>query len=182
MMTPPIFLFNSWLYFTIAMHFTTTLHDEAGVVALGTALAQTLKPGLAIYLYGNLGAGKTTLTRALLHASGHTGSVKSPTYTLVEPYTARIAGQTLDVMHFDLYRMIDEEEFLQAGFRDYFNAHTICIVEWPEKAATLLPPADLAIHLSVLAEGAESERQVELHALSAQGVDCVRRLKFVPNL
>lgn len=159
-------------------HFTAHLHEEAGTIALGAALARAVRPGLAIYLHGDLGAGKTALTRAMLHAMGHDGHVKSPTYTLAEPYSIELDGQTVNVIHFDLYRMASAEEFLDAGFREYFNHQTICIVEWPEKAEAVLPPPDINISLSVAGEG----RDVELQASSEQGVECLNRLKFAPNL
>lgn len=159
-------------------HFHTHLHDEAGTLALGASLARTLAPGLVIYLHGELGAGKTALTRALLHACGYTGHVKSPTYTLAEPYAVNIDGATLHVIHFDLYRMLDPEEFLDAGFREAFNARNVCIVEWPEKADTVLPPPDISINLTVAGSG----RDVELRALSDKGSQCLDRLHFAPNL
>jgi tRNA threonylcarbamoyladenosine biosynthesis protein TsaE len=159
-------------------NFTAHLHEEAGTLALGASLARALQPGLTIYLHGDLGAGKTALTRAMLHALGHTGHVKSPTYTLAEPYTVTIGDASVQVIHFDLYRMASAEEFLDAGFREYFNQQTICIIEWPEKAETVLPPPDISISLAVAGEG----RDVELHALSDQGVECLNRLKFAPNL
>jgi tRNA threonylcarbamoyladenosine biosynthesis protein TsaE len=157
---------------------TLHLHEEAGTLELGTMLAQALAPGLTIYLHGDLGAGKTALTRAMLHALGHQGHVKSPTYTLAEPYTVEIDGKETSVVHFDLYRMASPEEFLDAGFRDHFNHQSICIVEWPEKAETILPPPDISITLSVAGAG----RDVELLALSDQGAACLNRLKFAPNL
>ncbi|MFJ7568037.1 tRNA (adenosine(37)-N6)-threonylcarbamoyltransferase complex ATPase subunit type 1 TsaE [Herminiimonas sp. NPDC097707] len=157
---------------------TVHLHEEAGTIALGAALARALQPGLTIYLHGDLGAGKTALTRAMLHALGHEGHVKSPTYTLAEPYAITLAGQTVNVIHFDLYRMASAEEFLEAGFREYFNHQTICVIEWPEKAEAVLPPPDLSISLAVAGEG----RDVELQPLSEQGVECLNRLKFAPNL
>ena len=104
--------------------------------------------------------------------------MKSPTYTLAEPYTVTIGDASVQVIHFDLYRMASAEEFLDAGFREYFNQQTICIIEWPEKAETVLPPPDISISLAVAGEG----RDVELHALSDQGVECLNRLKFAPNL
>ncbi|MEO8408321.1 MAG: tRNA (adenosine(37)-N6)-threonylcarbamoyltransferase complex ATPase subunit type 1 TsaE [Oxalobacteraceae bacterium] len=159
-------------------HFHTHLHDEAGTLALGAALARTLAPGLVIYLHGELGAGKTALTRALLHAAGYTGHVKSPTYTLAEPYAVSIDGTTMHVIHFDLYRMHAPEEFLDAGFREAFNGHNVCIVEWPEKADTVLPPPDIGITLTVAGLG----RDVELRALSDKGSQCLDRLHFAPNL
>jgi tRNA threonylcarbamoyladenosine biosynthesis protein TsaE len=159
-------------------HFTAHLHDEAATAALGAALARALLPGLAIHLHGDLGAGKTALTRAMLHAAGHEGTVKSPTYTLSEPYRVRLDGKMVDVIHFDLYRMSSAEEFLDAGFREDFNAHNICIVEWPEKADPLLPAPDVNIILNVAGQG----RDVELQALSDLGLLCLDRLKFAPNL
>ena len=159
-------------------HLTAHLHEEAGTLALGAALARAIEPGLTIYLHGDLGAGKTALTRALLHALGYDGHVKSPTYTLAEPYTVDVHGHTINVIHFDLYRMAGPDEFLDAGFRDHFNEQTVCIIEWPEKADGVLPPPDIRISLAVAGEG----RDVELHALSDQGVECLNRLKFAPNL
>ena len=159
-------------------HFKAHLHDEAGTAALGAALARALAPGLAIYLHGDLGAGKTALTRALLHAAGHAGNVKSPTYTLSEPYRVQLDGRAVNVIHFDLYRMGSAEEFLDAGFREDFNGDNICIVEWPEKAEPVLPPPDLHVYLAVSGTG----RDVELHGSSALGLSCLERLHFAPNL
>lgn len=159
-------------------HFLAHLHDEAGTSALGAALARALAPGLVIYLHGDLGAGKTALTRALLHASGHAGHVKSPTYTLAEPYAIRLHGRAQNIIHFDLYRMVDAQEFLEAGFRENFNDDNICIVEWPEKAEDVLPPPDLNIFLTVQGAG----RDVRLQALSERGALCLQRLHFAPNL
>ena len=159
-------------------HYTTRLKDEAGTLALGAALARAITAGMTIYLHGDLGAGKTALTRALLHAAGHSGHVKSPTYTLAEPYSIVIDDSPVDVIHFDLYRMISAEDFIDAGFREYFGGQTICIIEWPEKAAGILPPADLDIFLAVVGAG----REVELNAHSDQGFQCLARLAFAPNL
>ena len=159
-------------------HFKSHLHDEAGTAALGAALSRAILPGMAIHLHGDLGAGKTALTRALLHAAGHQGNVKSPTYTLSEPYSVQLEGRAVNVIHFDLYRMSSPEEFLDAGFREDFNGDNICIVEWPEKADPVLPPPDLHIFLAVAGEG----RDVELQASSALGLSCLQRLKFAPNM
>lgn len=158
-------------------HFTAHLPDESATAALGAALARALVPGLAIHLHGDLGAGKTALTRALIQAAGHKGNVKSPTYTLAEPYTIELDGQAVNVIHFDLYRMSSPEEFLDAGFREDFNSHNVCIVEWPEKADPVLPAPDLNVWLTV----AEAGRDVELQALSEQGLLCLDRLKYLPN-
>jgi tRNA threonylcarbamoyladenosine biosynthesis protein TsaE len=152
------------------------LPDEAATLQLGAALARALVPGLVIYLHGDLGAGKTALTRALLHAAGHKGTVKSPTYTLSEPYRVQLDGEPVKVIHYDLYRMSSPEEFLDAGFREDFDGKNICIVEWPEKGEPVLPPPDLRVLLSVSGHG----RDVELQPLSQLGLLCLDRLSFVP--
>ncbi|MEC5217978.1 tRNA threonylcarbamoyladenosine biosynthesis protein TsaE [Actimicrobium sp. GrIS 1.19] len=159
-------------------HIAIQLKDEAGTIALGAALARVLTPGLTLYLHGDLGAGKTALTRALLHAAGYAGHVKSPTYTLVEPYTIALHDHMVEVMHFDLYRMLSADDFLDAGFREYFNSDNICIVEWPEKADGVLPPADLDVFLTLAGDG----RKVELVAHSDQGFQCLDQLHFAPNM
>lgn len=149
-------------------HSVVVLPDEAATLALGKALARALCPGLVIGLRGDLGAGKTTLSRGLLHGLGHVGKVKSPTYTLVEPYV--ISG--LYLYHFDLYRFAGPEEWEAAGFRDYFNPQSVCLVEWPEKAGALLPPTDIEIHLAPSGAG----RSATLHAHTEQGKRCLERL------
>ena len=133
----------------MAHDITLSLADEAATLALGARLAQAIGIGQTVYLHGDLGAGKTTLVRGLLHGLGHAGKVKSPTYTLVEPYV--ISG--LSLYHFDLYRFNDPEEWDAAGFRDYFNPQSVCLVEWPERARELLPDPDLDIELSPQAGG-----------------------------
>jgi tRNA threonylcarbamoyladenosine biosynthesis protein TsaE len=171
-------LFDKQTTFYSMQQFSAHLHDEAGTAALGAALARAIAPGLSIHLHGDLGAGKTALTRALLHAAGHTGHVKSPTYALSEPYCILLGGRSVNLIHFDLYRMGSPEEFLDAGFREDFNGDNICIVEWPEKGAPVLPPPDLNVFLAVSGEG----RDVKLQASSESGLSCLLRLKFAPNL
>lgn len=149
------------------------LPDESHTLALGRQLAASLVPGLTIYLHGDLGAGKTTITRALITATGYAGRVKSPTYTLVEPYDIDLHGTPLTLYHFDLYRMGEPEEFLDAGFREHFGGDNICIVEWPEKGHPVLPDADIHITLMICKTG----RQVQLQALSAKGHQYLSRLK-----
>lgn len=156
---------------------TAYLPDESATQALGAALARALAPGLVIYLQGDLGAGKTALTRALLHAAGHKGAVKSPTYTLSEPYRIERDGSMLNLIHYDLYRMSSPEEFLDAGFREDFDGKNICVVEWPEKGAPVLPPPDVQVLLSVSGLG----RTVELQALSELGLLCLERLHYPPD-
>lgn len=128
---------------------TLPLADENATLALSGRLAAHLLPGMVIYLHGDLGAGKTCLVRGILHALGYSGRVKSPTYTLLEPY--RAAG--LNLRHFDLYRLQDEDEWESAGFRDEFNGNNIFFIEWPEKAQSLIPPADVVVDLQILPSG-----------------------------
>ncbi len=127
----------------------TNLPDEPATLALGAALGSSLEPGLVIYLRGELGAGKTTLARGMLRALGHTGPVKSPTYALVEVYEV----SRLHLHHFDFYRFHDPKEWIDAGFRESFNGRTVSLIEWPEKAAGQLSPADLEIDLGFAASG-----------------------------
>lgn len=152
----------------MAHDITLNLADEAATLSLGGRLARVVQSGQSIYLHGDLGAGKTTLVRGLLHGMGHIGKVKSPTYTLVEPYV--ISG--LSLYHFDLYRFNDPEEWDAAGFRDHFNPATICLVEWPEKARELLPDPDIDVFLSPVGAG----RQVRLMANTPSGKQTLEAL------
>ena len=121
---------------------------------------------LHLSLIGDLGAGKTTFTRYLLQALGHIGKVKSPTYTLCEPYQLAIDGREFSLHHFDLYRMRYAEEWLDAGFRDTFSNPGICIVEWPEKAEGTLPATDAELHLTM---NDDESRGLIIKATSSNG-------------
>ena len=140
--------------------------DEHALVAFAAAMAREVTgntQGLIIYLQGQLGAGKTTFARGFLRGLGFEGIVKSPTYTLVEPY-ALVDDRMC--YHFDLYRLVDPEELEFTGARDYFSESSICLIEWPERAAGYLPTADLVVELAPN----EGGRSIRIRAVSARGL------------
>ncbi|MEW6414444.1 MAG: tRNA (adenosine(37)-N6)-threonylcarbamoyltransferase complex ATPase subunit type 1 TsaE [Pseudomonadota bacterium] len=137
------------------------LPDEAATLAFGARLAQELVPGMTFYLEGELGAGKTTLVRGLLRSLGYNGRVKSPTYTLAETYSL----PAFELYHYDLYRMHDPREWLDAGFRDATGGNAVSLIEWPEKAAGWLPQPDVIVRLTI----ADGAREIECEAASARG-------------
>lgn len=143
------------------MSLDINLPDAAATAALGAALAANAGAGRTLNLRGELGTGKTTLVRGLLRALGHAGRVKSPTYTVVEPYTL----SSLHLYHFDFYRLKNREEWDSGGFREYFNAQAMCVVEWPERLEGLLPPPDLEVRLEFAGDG----RRATLEAHTAVG-------------
>jgi len=150
--------------------------DEAATMAWGARLAAAVCPGLVVYLRGELGAGKTTFTRGFLRELGHRGAVKSPTYTLVEPYELTDRR----VYHFDLYRLGDPAELEFMGLRDYFDGVAICLVEWPERGGKVLPRADLEIIIQVAHE--VSGRRLCLCGGSPAGAAAVARLRAEPGV
>jgi tRNA threonylcarbamoyladenosine biosynthesis protein TsaE len=125
------------------------LPDAAATEALGAALAAGVAPGRVLHLRGDLGAGKTTVVRGLLRALGYDGRVKSPTYTLVEPYGL----SRLHLYHFDFYRLKDAAEWESSGFREYFGPHAACLVEWPERAGAALGTPDVDLQLDFAGSG-----------------------------
>lgn len=148
---------------------TFQLNNEDETIAVGQKLARHIQAPLTLYLTGDLGAGKTTLSRGLIQGLGHKGAVKSPTYTLVEPY--ELAG--VEVYHFDLYRLNDPEELEFMGIRDYFTDSSLCIVEWPDKGHGLLPDADIHLHLNYVNQG----REIQIRALTESGKKLLAAIK-----
>lgn len=144
------------------------LADTAATEALGAALLPVLGPGLTIWLSGDLGAGKTTLTRGLLRATGFKGNVKSPTYTLIEVYTV----SRITLYHFDFYRFTHADEFLEAGLDEYFGAEGTCLVEWADKAVPHVPSPDIEVRLQVTG----STRLAVIHAGSQRGQECLKQI------
>ncbi len=143
------------------------LADEEETLRAGKALGEVMLAGV-IFLEGNLGMGKTTLTRGLIQGLGHRGAVKSPTYTLVEPY--QLDGR--QIYHFDLYRLSEPEELEYMGIRDYFDQEALCLVEWAERGEGMLPTPDLEIKLEPLEQG----RKLSLFAMTAKGRDLLQQL------
>jgi tRNA threonylcarbamoyladenosine biosynthesis protein TsaE len=141
--------------------FDQQLPDPAATEHMGAKLARCCAGGAVIFLHGQLGAGKTTLVRGFLRALGHTGAVRSPTYTLLETYDTPFGV----VHHLDLYRLADGEELEWIGIRDLPGADSICLIEWPERGQGYLPAADLRIRLLVAGEG----RTLSIETASARG-------------
>lgn len=157
--------------------------QEADTASLAKQLAAsfeqflTKQPGshLNISLEGDLGAGKTTFARYLIQAMGHDGKVKSPTYTLCEPYPLQLKDQASTVHHFDLYRMRDPLEWKEAGFAEHFDVPGICLIEWPEKAEGTLPGFDIQIQLVAGAD--ENERTIKINAITESGKMALQEIR-----
>ncbi|UVL46695.1 tRNA (adenosine(37)-N6)-threonylcarbamoyltransferase complex ATPase subunit type 1 TsaE [Pseudomonas moraviensis] len=141
---------------------TLYLADEQAMSDFGARIARVTQGHGLIFLEGNLGMGKTTLSRGIIRGLGHVGAVKSPTFTLVEPYEIG----DIRAFHFDLYRLVDPEELEFLGIRDYFEDDAMCLIEWPDKGAGFLPKPDLTItigpqdsgrSLKILAQGSRGE-------------------------
>lgn len=158
------------------MHNHFDFKDESAMLAFGRQLAlscqrylsETAQGALVIYLNGELGAGKTTLTRSIVQAFGYSGNVKSPTYTLVEEYSL----PSVAIYHFDLYRLASPEELEFMGIRDYFRPQTLCLLEWAERGQGMIPEADLVINIAYADQG----RALELVVKTEQGQNIVAKI------
>ena len=169
--------------------FTQHCRQEADTTVLAQKLALSLRQlfqmapsaHLNISLEGDLGAGKTTFARHLIQALGYEGRVKSPTYTLCEPYPIQIKSDkpsmaaSINAHHFDLYRMRDPLEWQEAGFAEHFDEPGFCLVEWPEKAEGTLPAFDIQIQL--IAGDDENARNMSFKANSSQGIAVIEKLQ-----
>lgn len=151
---------------------SVALDGESKMVNFGAQLAAAIgkiDSPLLILLNGDLGAGKTTISRGILQGLGHQGAVKSPTYTLVEPYQLAIGK----IYHFDLYRLTDPEELEHIGFSDYLSEAKLCIIEWPENGGSYIPLPDLSIGIQLNGSG----RQVTLDSSTESGKRCINLLQ-----
>jgi tRNA threonylcarbamoyladenosine biosynthesis protein TsaE len=146
------------------------LAGESETLELGKKIAYVLHSGLTVFLRGDLGAGKTTFARGVLRGMGYPAKVKSPTYNLIEVYKI----SKLYLYHFDFYRFNDPSEWEEAGFREYFNEESICLVEWPERVEELLPTADLTLFFRITG----AQRVVEIRPGTDAGRLCMEKLKL----
>ncbi|HKM16519.1 MAG TPA: tRNA (adenosine(37)-N6)-threonylcarbamoyltransferase complex ATPase subunit type 1 TsaE [Marinospirillum sp.] len=143
------------------------LADETAQAELGAKLGGLFTKGI-VYLEGDLGCGKTTFSRGWIQGQGHQGAVKSPTYTLVEPYLL----QDRLIYHFDLYRLADPEELEYIGVRDYFESNALCLVEWPQQGRGFLPKADLQLTFTYQ----DSGRYLQIEALTSAAEIALQQL------
>jgi len=151
------------------MKITKRIRTEKDMQMLGAALAEHSKTGIVIFLHGELGAGKTTFVRGFLRKLGHKGIVKSPTYTLIEPYEL---AENLYVYHADLYRLENPNSLEDIGLSDYLNSDAICLIEWPEKGGFFLPKPSLQCFIEIISNG----REVSLVAENAIGNEILKKL------
>jgi len=142
---------------------------ENDLLQLAAVFAKAIEGGAVIYLQGPLGAGKTTFARGFLQALGYTGKVKSPTFSLAEEYKLNHRK----ICHFDFYRLSDPEELIHIGIHDYFQPENICLIEWPERGAALLPEADVICEIAINDAG----RDVSFTANTDTGNEIIEELK-----
>ncbi len=152
---------------------TVHLADEQDTAKLAQALAAALVPGTSIYLSGDLGSGKTAFTRALLRALGYNGRVRSPTFTLMEPYDLL----SFELYHFDFYRLPTGQAWLDAGFDEYLDATGVVVIEWPEMADDTLPAPDLHLRIGFDPAADARARRIEASARGHRGMRCLSAIR-----
>lgn len=148
--------------------------DSQAMEDFAAKVAEQTIAGTIFYLEGDLGAGKTTFVRGFLRRFGHLGAVKSPTFTLVEPYQLKVSGDVQSIYHFDLYRLCDPEELEYMGIQDYLDRQAISLIEWPDKGEGLLAPPDVIIMIDY----AGKSRELELTAKSSKGQKLLENLQL----
>lgn len=156
---------------TLRSTFETFIPDEEAMLLLGKQVASAVNSGIIIFLHGELGTGKTTFVRGFLRGLGYTQKVKSPTYTIVEPYEIKKCKVPMLVFHFDLYRINDDSEFEHLGIPEYFFPSALCLIEWAEKGAHVLPQADLACYIDFSKKG----RMVRIQSFTERGQEVLKR-------
>lgn len=149
--------------------FNYYLANEVATLQMGMRLSQSLTAGMVVYLYGDLGAGKTTLVRGILRGLNYMSTVKSPSYSMVEAYFLA----HLDLYHFDLYRFKSALEWEDSGFDEYCGANSLCLIEWPDKGLPLLPKADIHFILNQQHDG----RTLRAIAFTPLGTQSIAELK-----
>jgi len=161
------------LYTIVELELNLFIVDEQAMERLAAIVANHVPSGLVFYLQGDLGAGKTTFVRGFLRHLGFKGAVKSPTFTLVEPYSLQISGKTQEVFHFDLYRLSDPEELEYMGIQDYLDGEAISLIEWPDKGQGILAPPDIMIMIHYQGRS----RELELKAISKKGLAFFKQIE-----
>ncbi len=141
---------------------------EQAMMTFAKQLANFCHPPCVIFLSGGLGVGKTTFSRGFIQGKGYTGKVKSPTYTLVEPY----CFADYKIFHFDFYRIHDPEELESMGIRDYFYENSLSLIEWPEQAGEILPIPDIACYFTLV----ETDRKIEIITKTQKGKEIIAKL------
>lgn len=155
---------------------TFTLENLVATKDFAKQIASVIVPDFVITLKGDLGTGKTTLTRYILQKMGVVGSIKSPTFTLVEPYHIKNDRNDTMAYHFDLYRFNDLEEWFYAGFDEYFSNGSICFIEWAEKALALIPGVDWELEFTIMDNNIAEKRILTIRTKTNKGEMCLKRL------
>lgn len=163
---------NNWFVFMKTVIVNIKLANEIKTLQLGSNISLLCKSSVVIYLYGELGSGKTTFSRGFLNGLGYTGIVKSPTYSLVESYYL----SSIVVNHFDLYRLIKEKDLEFIGINDFFSNQSLSLIEWPQKGLNLLPSPDVIVHLKY--QKNSGARLAKVSFVSTKGLNILKYFNF----